>query len=103
MSRPMPDGSIWTVGHSTLSINAFIDLLAAHGIDRLADVRTLPRSRRHPQFSIDALSRSLAAAGIEYRHFPALGGLRKPKGDPANTPWRHEGFRGYAEYMATHE
>jgi len=69
----------------------------------LADVRTLPRSRRHPHFSAEALARSLAAADIEYRHFPRLGGLRKPRRDSVNTAWTNDGFRGYADYMETEE
>lgn len=92
---------IHTIGHSTRPLDAFIVLLRAHAVARLADVRSVPRSRRHPHFSLDALSRSLAEAGIEYRHFAALGGLRKPRPDSPNTAWRHEGFRGYADYMGT--
>ena len=92
---------IHTVGHSTRAIEDFVELLGAHGVVQLADVRTIPASRRHPQFSRDALSASLAAAGIEYRHVAALGGLRTPRKDSANTAWRHQGFRGYADYMET--
>ena len=92
---------IYTIGHSTRSLDAFIGLLEAHRIRLLADVRTVPRSRRHPHFAIDALSRTLEHAGITYRHLPGLGGLRKPRPDSPNTAWRHSGFRGYADYMAT--
>src|SRR6185503_8256528 len=92
---------IYSIGHSTRSIDAFIALLKAHGVTRLADIRSIPRSRRHPHFSIESLSVSLPAAGIAYRHFPGLGGLRKPRADSANTAWRHAGFRGYADYMQT--
>jgi uncharacterized protein (DUF488 family) len=92
---------IYSIGHSTRSIDDFIALLRAHGITRLADIRTIPRSRRHPHFSIDSLSESLPAAGIAYRHFPGLGGLRKPRPDSGNAAWRHAGFRGYADYMET--
>ena len=92
---------IYTIGHSTHPIEAFVSLLQAHGIAQLADVRTIPMSRRHPQFSKDTLDRSLQAAGITYRHFPALGGLRKPRPDSINTGWRHPSFRGYADYMQT--
>jgi len=70
-------------------------------VTRLADIRSIPRSRRHPHFSIESLSASLPAAGIAYRHFPGLGGLRKPRSDSDNTAWRHAGFRGYADYMQT--
>jgi uncharacterized protein (DUF488 family) len=90
---------IYTIGHSTRAIDEFIALLTEHGIQQLADVRTIPKSRRHPQFSKEALSVSLPAAGIAYRHVAALGGLRKPRADSTNTAWRHEGFRGYADYM----
>jgi uncharacterized protein (DUF488 family) len=68
---------------------------------QLADIRTVPRSRRHPQFVREALAGSLPPAGMDYRHFPGLGGLRKPRPDSTNTAWRNEGFRGYADYMQT--
>jgi uncharacterized protein (DUF488 family) len=93
--------AIYTIGHSTRPIDEFIALLAAHQITRLGDIRTVPRSRRHPHFSIEALSISLPDAGVAYRHFPGLGGLRKPRRDSTNTAWRHAGFRGYADYMQT--
>jgi|SRR5580765_5327320 uncharacterized protein (DUF488 family) len=93
--------TILTVGHSVLPIAEFLDLLNAHQVAQLADVRTLPRSRRHPHFSSDALAASLGAAGIAYRHMPGLGGLRKPRRDSRNLAWRVEGFRGYADYMET--
>ncbi|HKB09224.1 MAG TPA: DUF488 domain-containing protein [Vicinamibacterales bacterium] len=91
--------TVFTIGHSTRSIDEFVALLRAHGISQLADVRTVPKSRRHPHFSREALAGSLPAAGIAYRHFPALGGLRKPRKDSRNTAWRNDSFRGYADYM----
>jgi uncharacterized protein (DUF488 family) len=94
---------IYTIGHSTRSWDEFLELLRAHDIGRVADIRTVPRSRRHPHFASDALDRSLGASGIEYRHFAGLGGLRKPRRDSRNGAWRHEGFRGYADYMETAE
>ena len=94
---------IYTIGHSTRSLVDFIALLRAHEVARIADVRTVPKSRRHPHFAGEALGASLPAAGIGYRHFPSLGGLRKPRRDSRNTAWRHEGFRGYADYMETAE
>jgi uncharacterized protein (DUF488 family) len=102
-SRPLDRQSpvIYTIGHSTRSLDKFVALLDAHGVRQLGDIRTVPRSRRHPHFAIDALSVSLPRAGIAYRHFPGLGGLRKPRADSPNTAWRHSGFRGYADYMAT--
>jgi uncharacterized protein (DUF488 family) len=92
---------ILTVGHSTRPLAELLGLLAAHDVSRLADVRTIPRSRRHPHFSAEALARSLPDAAVAYRHFPALGGLRTPRPDSVNTAWRHAGFRGYADYMQT--
>ncbi len=95
--------AIYTIGHSTRPLEEFLALLKAHGITHLADIRTVPRSRRHPHFAAEALSRSLEEAGIAYRHFPGLGGLRKPRADSPNAAWHHEGFRGYADYMETAE
>ena len=95
--------TIYTIGHSTRSLDEFLEILRAHDIGRVADIRTVPRSRRHPHFAADALDRSLRAEGIEYRHFPGLGGLRKPRRDSRNGAWRHEGFRGYADHMDTAE
>ncbi len=94
---------IWTIGHSTRSLEDFVALLDAHGIRRLADIRTIPHSRRHPQFDKGSLGDSLKARGIEYRHFAALGGLRHPRRDSPNTGWRNDSVRGYADYMATVE
>ena len=95
--------TIYTIGHSTRSLVEFLSLLRAHGITRLGDVRTVPKSRRHPHFAGEALAMSLESAGIAYRHLPALGGLRKPRRDSKNSAWRHEGFRGYADYMESKE
>ena len=89
------------IGHSTRSIDDFLALLAAHAIERLVDVRTIPQSRRHPHFGQASLARSLATAGVGYTHLRALGGLRKPRPDSINTAWRHPSFRGYADYMQT--
>jgi uncharacterized protein (DUF488 family) len=92
---------IFTVGHSTRAIGEFVELLKAHGVERVVDVRTVPRSRRNPQFGQDLLPGSLASAGIGYTHMPALGGLRRAKPDSQNTGWRNASFRGYADYMQT--
>lgn len=94
---------IWTIGHSTRTIDDFISLLKANGIKLLIDVRSLPGSKRYPQFNKEALADSLGKAGIRYEHFPELGGRRKPKADSPNTAWRNESFRGYADYMETEE
>jgi uncharacterized protein (DUF488 family) len=92
---------IYTIGHSTRPLDELIDLLRAHGVRQVADIRTVPRSRRHPHFSREELSRSLPEADVRYRHFAELGGLRKPRPDSPNSAWRVEGFRGYADYMET--
>jgi uncharacterized protein (DUF488 family) len=95
--------TISTVGHSTHPIEEFIHILQAYGIRSLVDVRTIPRSRRNPQFNRESLSASLQTAGIEYRHLPGLGGLRHPRKDSTNIGWRNASFRGYADYMQTPE
>ena len=92
---------MFTVGHSTLPIGRFTALLATYGIERLADIRTVPRSRHNPQFNGDALAESLREAGIEYVPMQALGGLRRPAKDSINGGWRNTNFRGYADYMQT--
>ena len=94
---------VYTVGHSTREIAAFIALLAREDIEQLVDVRSFPGSRRYPHFGREALERSLAGARIRYAHAPALGGLRTPRPDSANMAWRNAGFRGYADYMDTDE
>ena len=90
-----------TVGHSTHPIEEFIDLLRAHGVHRLVDVRTVARSRHNPQFEESALAASLRAHRITYRHVRELGGLRPTRSDSVNTAWRNASFRGYADYMQT--
>jgi uncharacterized protein (DUF488 family) len=94
---------IWTIGHSTRSIEEFLALLKENEIEALADVRHFPGSRRHPQFGKEALADSLARNGVEYHHFVELGGRRRAQPDSPNTAWRHEAFRGYADYMVTPE
>jgi uncharacterized protein (DUF488 family) len=92
---------ILTIGHSTRSIAEFVRLLAAHRVQSLIDVRTIPRSRHNPQFNRSDLSPALRRAGIHYRHMPGLGGLRHARRDSKNTGWRNKSFRGYADYMQT--
>lgn len=99
----MPLPSLWTIGHSTRTIDEFLALLKGAGVEALADVRRFPGSRRLPHFGQDALAGSLADAGIVYEHFPELGGRRRPRPDSPNTAWRDQGFRGYADYMTTDE
>src|SRR6266516_4732371 len=94
---------IWTIGHSTRTIDKFISLLEEHGIKVLADVRSLPGSKRYRQFNKETLADSLAQAGIRYEHFPELGGRRKVRPDSRNTAWRNASFRGYADHMETEE
>ena len=94
---------IWTIGHSTRTIDEFISLLKENEIKLLADVRAWPGSKRYPHFNKDALAESLNAHGIRYEHFPELGGKRKSKPDSRNTAWRNASFRGYADYMETEQ
>ena len=98
MKRPI---QIWTIGHSTRSLEEFLALLVENDIGALADVRTMPGSRRYPHFNAESLAASLAEKRIEYVHFPELGGRRKPSDDSPNTAWRNAAFRGYADYMMT--
>src|SRR5689334_21674257 len=94
---------IWTIGHSTRTIDDFISLLEKNKIKLLIDVRAFPSSKRYPQFNKEALTESLKTRGIRYEHFPELGGKRKSKQDSHNTAWRNASFRGYADYMETEE
>ena len=98
-----PQDAIFTLGHSTLPIASFLALLQAYGIERLVDIRTIPRSRHNPQFNDTALANSLKAQHLEYVHLKALGGLRRPRKDSPNIGWRNEGFRGFADYMQTED
>ena len=102
-SRTSKDRQLWTVGHSTRSIDELIDLLRVHAIALLVDVRRYPASRRHPHFNEAALAESLMAAGIAYQHLPELGGRRSAHPNSVNLGWRSAGFRGYADYMQTDE
>ena len=95
------EGALFTLGHSTLPIESFMAVLRAYGIERLVDIRTMPRSRHNPQFNDTALAASLGAERLEYIHMPALGGLRHARKDSPNTGWRNAGFRGYADHMLT--
>ena len=95
---------VYTVGHSTRSLESLLDLLEAHHIVVLADVRTVPRSRHNPQFNQDTLPDALGSHGIRYVHLPDLGGLRHGLGAASpNTGWKNKSFRGYADYMQTKE
>jgi uncharacterized protein (DUF488 family) len=94
---------VLTVGHSTRTIEEFLRLLKAHGATCVVDVRSVPRSRRNPQFNRDTLPASLATECIAYTHLGGLGGLRRARPDSINTGWRNASFRGYADYMQTPE
>jgi len=94
---------IRTIGHGARPVEELIALLRAHDTTQLVDVRTIPRSRRNPQFGREALATSLATAGIAYALMPGLGGLRKARAGSVNLGWRNAAFRGYADYMETTE
>jgi len=94
---------IYTIGHSTRTVEELVDALRSFGVRTLADIRTVPRSRRVPQFNRESLARTLPERGIRYHHVPALGGLRRPRSDSTNTAWRNASFRGFADYMQTAE
>ncbi len=94
---------IWTIGHSTRTFDEFLALLQSADIGGVADVRRFPGSRRLPHFGRENLAEALARAGVAYEHLPELGGRRRPRPDSPNTAWRDESFRGYADYMITHE
>ena len=93
--------AVFTIGHSTRELAEFIRLLQAHGVTKVADVRTVPRSRHNPQFNRETLPDVLKTAGIGYVHLPGLGGLRHARADSPNMAWRNASFRGYADYMQT--
>jgi uncharacterized protein (DUF488 family) len=95
--------AIWTIGHSTRSLEEFTSLLAAHKITALVDVRSFPGSRRYPHFSKSALGLSLPAHGIVYSHNPELGGRRRPSAASKNTAWKNASFRAYADHMESAE
>ncbi len=95
--------TIFTIGHSTHPIEEFLAILGAHGIELVADVRTIPRSRHNPHYNSDALEQSLKAAGIGYVHMAGLGGLRHGNKDSINQGWENASFRGFADYMQTEE
>jgi uncharacterized protein (DUF488 family) len=93
--------TVHTIGHSTRSIDELVNVLRHYGIEQVVDVRTVPRSRKNPQFNRDELERVLPDAGIDYVHMKDLGGLRKTLKDSPNMGWENESFRGYADYMQT--
>ncbi len=95
--------TILTIGHSTRTVPELIEMLKAHHVTLVVDVRSIPRSRHNPQFNKETLPAALKEAGIGYVHMPDIGGLRHPTRDSVNTAWRNKSFRGYADYMQTKE
>jgi uncharacterized protein (DUF488 family) len=93
--------TVYTVGHSTRSLDELVSLLKRHGVRAVADVRRFPKSRKYPHFNDDGLAASLPSEKLAYIPVPALGGRRRATPDSVNTGWRNEGFRGYADYMQT--
>lgn len=93
--------TVWTVGHSTRTLDEFLDLLVANRIEAVADVRRYPASRKHPHFNQGPLRNALSGVGIGYVPLLELGGRRRPRADSPNTVWRSDSFRGYADYMET--
>lgn len=98
MPRP---AAVWTIGHSSRPIEAFLALLGAQGIGRVVDVRRYPGSRAHPHFNREPLDEALRGHGIGYVPFPELGGRRTPDPASRNTVWRNAAFRAYADFMET--
>jgi uncharacterized protein (DUF488 family) len=100
---PAVPATIWSIGHSTRTLEEFLGLLDEYRIEAIADVRRFPGSRRHPHFASEALARSLPAHGIAYQWIPRLGGRRKVQPGSPNTAWRNASFQGYADYTASEE
>ncbi|MEO5560015.1 MAG: DUF488 domain-containing protein [Dokdonella sp.] len=98
-----PAATIWTIGHSTHSLDEFTGLLAGYCIEAIADVRRFPGSRRYPHFAREALAETLPAHGIAYQWVPKLGGRRRARPDSTNVGWRNASFRGYADYLDSSE
>jgi uncharacterized protein (DUF488 family) len=95
--------SVYTIGHSTRTIDEFVQLLKTYRVSIIVDVRTIPRSRHNPQFNKETLPESLKTHAIRYIHMPELGGLRRSRVDSVNLAWENKSFRGYADYMQTKE
>ncbi|MGA2061259.1 MAG: DUF488 domain-containing protein [Thermoguttaceae bacterium] len=103
MPSAEPSSIVLMIGHSTRTLDEFIGLLQTHGVTRVVDVRTVPRSWHNPQFNKDSLPRALKKVGMKYMHMPRLGGLRHARRDSVNSGWCNASFRGYADYMQTPE
>ena len=98
-----PYGTIFTIGHSTRTLDEFVELLEDYGVNMVVDVRSVPRSRYNRQFNKETLPESLKLVNVKYVHMPNIGGFRRPKSDSINTAWKNKSFRGYADYMQTKE
>jgi len=103
MQKSSENKIIWTIGHSTRTLEELVQMLKSFKIELVADIRSYPGSRRYPQFNKEALEISLPENHIQYIHLKTLGGRRKVTPDSKNTAWRHAAFRGYADYMETDE
>ena len=101
MNESFNPKTVWTIGHSTRTLEKFIEMLQSFQIEMLLDIRSYPGSRRYPQFNKENLEISLPELNIQYIHLKELGGRRKVHPDSMNTAWRHPAFRGYADYMET--
>jgi uncharacterized protein (DUF488 family) len=101
--RKKLQATVFTIGHSTRPLEEFIEILRAHGVQRVVDVRSIPRSRHNPQFNRESLAQHLRAARIGYVHLKKLGGLRHAKADSVNLGWHNSSFRGFADFMQTDE
>ena len=95
--------SVYSIGHSTRTLDEFVQLLKTYRVSIVVDVRTIPRSRHNPQFNKDTLPESLKAHALRYIHMPELGGLRRSGADSVNIAWENKSFRGYADFMQTKE
>jgi uncharacterized protein (DUF488 family) len=93
--------TVFTIGHSTRTLNEFLELLKAYGVSLVLDVRTVPRSRHNPQFNKETLPNTLKQEGVKYIHMAGIGGLRRPTRDSVNLAWKNISFRGYADFMQT--
>lgn len=102
-ASPARGAHLWTIGHSTRTLDEFLAVLASHGIEAVVDVRRFPGSRRLPHFAGESLRGALQARGISYVWLPALGGRRRAAADSRNNGWRNEAFRGYADHLASEE
>ena len=93
--------AVYTIGHSTRTIEEFIKILESYMIETVVDIRTIAGSRHNPQYNEEDLCKSLSRKGIGYIHCKGLGGLRHTTKASINTAWENSSFRGYADYMQT--